>query len=103
VVFPRGCFEGPNRELVIVKENSYGLDPREISLHVVVSSAYEVGVYVEVGIGYEAEVSLFLSMEVERDSIATNESRILANSSWSVTLCQPFNTKLVKNVYFLSP
>ncbi|MCI30828.1 hypothetical protein A2U01_0052039, partial [Trifolium medium] len=68
--------------------NSNGLDPCEVPLHVMVPSTYEVSVYVEVGIRNKAEVVVFLAMEVKSDSITTNESRVLANSSWFVTLCK---------------
>jgi hypothetical protein len=53
-----------------------------------VSSTYEVSVYVEVGIRNKAEVIVFLSVEVKSDSITTDESRVLANSSWFVTFCK---------------
>jgi len=51
----------------------------------------------EVGIRYKAEVVIFLAMEVKSDSITTNETRVLANSSWFVTLCNSLcsNIKLV--------
>jgi hypothetical protein len=85
-VIPCGCFLCSKVKFVIVKENSNGLDPCEVSLHVMVSSTYEVAVYVEVGIRNKAEVIVFLAMEVKSDSITTNETRVLTNSSWFVTL-----------------
>jgi len=42
---------------------------------------------VEVPVRNKAEVIVFLAMEVKSDSITTDETRILANSSWFVTLC----------------
>jgi hypothetical protein len=45
-----------------------------------------VAVYVEVGIRNKVEVIVFLAMEVKSDSITTNETRVLTNSSWFVTL-----------------
>jgi hypothetical protein len=53
-----------------------------------VSSTYEVTVYVEVDIRNKAKIVVFLAMKVKSDSITTNESRVLANSSWFVTLCK---------------
>jgi hypothetical protein len=53
-----------------------------------VSSTYEVTVYVEVGIRNKAKIVVFLAVKVKSDSITTNESRVLANSSWFVTLCK---------------
>jgi hypothetical protein len=72
----------------MVKENSNGLDPCEVSLHVMVSFTYEMAINVEVGIRDKTEVVVFLAMEVKSDSITTNESRVLANSSWFVTFCR---------------
>ena len=96
-VIPCGCFLGTKEELMIVKENNNGLNPCEVSFHVLISSTYEVSVYMEVGIRYKAEVVIFLAMEVKSDSITTNETRVLANSSWFVTLCNSLcsNIKLV--------
>jgi len=42
---------------------------------------------VEVVIRNKAEVVVFLAMKVKSDSITTNETRVLANSSWFVTCC----------------
>ena len=61
-----------------------------------VSSADEVGVYVEVWIGYEAKVAVFLAVEVKSDSITTDETRVLANSSWFVTLCDSYIKSVIE-------
>jgi hypothetical protein len=53
-----------------------------------VSFTYEMAINVEVGIRDKTEVVVFLAMEVKGDSITTNESRVLANSSWFVTFCR---------------
>jgi hypothetical protein len=53
-----------------------------------VSFTYEMAINVEVGIRDKTEVVVFLAMEVKSDSITTNESRVLANSSWFVTFCR---------------
>lgn len=70
-----------------VKEDAKGLDPSEVPLHVDVSSTDEVGVDVEVGVGDDAEISVFFSMEVEGDSISSDESWVLAHCSGTVTVC----------------
>lgn len=95
-VLPRGSLLGPEEELVVVEEDGDGLDPGEVPPHVVVPSSDEVGVYVEVWVGYEAEVAVLLAVEVESDPIAADETRVLANSSWFVTLCIFINIKLDK-------
>ena len=41
---------------------------------------------VEVGVGDKAEVLVFLTVEIESDTIAAYESRVLAHRSWHVTL-----------------
>jgi hypothetical protein len=51
-----------------------------------VSFTYEMAINVEVGIRDKTEVVVFLAMEVKSDSITTNETRVLTNSSWFVTL-----------------
>lgn len=49
-VFPSCRLPGTNEELVFAEEDSDGLDPSEIPLHVQVSPSNEVGVDVQVGV-----------------------------------------------------
>lgn len=70
-----------------VEEDAEGLDPSEVPVHVGVSSADEAGVDVEVRVGDDAEVSVFFAMEVEGDSIPSNEFWVLAHCSRTVAIC----------------
>lgn len=40
---------------------------------------------VEVRVRYKAEIVVLLAMEVEGNAITTNETRVLAHCSWSIT------------------
>ena len=82
-----GRFLCANVELVVVKENGDGLDLSEVPSQVGASLFDEVGDDVEVGVGDEAKVSVFLTMEIESDAIAAHEPRVLAHCSWYGTIC----------------
>ena len=62
-----------------VEEDSKGLDPGEVPLHVVISPSNEVSIDVKIGIRNYAEVSVLFAVEVEADSIRTHESWVLTN------------------------
>jgi hypothetical protein len=49
-----------------------------------------VGIDVEVRVGNYAEIAVFLAVEVEGESISTDESRVLAHSARSVAVCAKF-------------
>lgn len=72
---------------MVVEENCNGLNPGEIPAHVLVPLSNEVGVYVYIGVGYKAEIMVLLSVEVEGDAITSNETRVLADCSWFITIC----------------
>lgn len=78
---------GTDEELVFAKKDGNGLDPSEVPLHVLVAPANEVSVDVEVGVGQEAEVMVFLAVEVKGDAISTYKTGVLAYCSWLITFC----------------
>lgn len=81
------------------EEYSERLNPGEVSFHVVVSFSDEMGVDVEVGFGDYAEILVFLAMEVKSDSIAPDESRVLAYCTRPVAVCSSIHKHVIKLVY----
>ena len=95
-VVPRGCFAGAEEELVASEEDSDGLDPDEVSPHARVSLADEVSVDVEVAVREEAEIAVFLAMEVKSYAVAADEARVLTHCSGLVTLCVSSSVKQIR-------
>ena len=88
-VIPQCCniLFSADEEPVVMEEDSKGLNPGEVTSfqgRCRVVFAYEMCVDVEVGVGHQAKVFVFLAMEVEGDSIATDEARVLAHRTRSI-------------------
>lgn len=85
-IVPRGGLLGRDEEGVVgVEEDGDGLDPREVTGQGGVALADEMGINVEVVVSDEAEVTVFLAMEVECDAIAPHKSGVLTHCTWSIT------------------
>ncbi|CAA7397066.1 unnamed protein product [Spirodela intermedia] len=86
-VIPRCRLLGAEVEAVLAKENADGLHPGEVAGHVGASPTDEVLVYVEVGIGNEAEVAVLLAVEVEGDTVRSDKPVVLANCTRNIASC----------------
>lgn len=69
------------------EEDGNGLDPREVTCHTIVTFTDEMCVDVKVRIRDKAEVGVFLAVEVKGETISSDETWVLANRSWLVTIC----------------
>lgn len=78
VVVPRGCRSGFEREGVGAEDNAEGLNPGVIPGSSLGTETDEAGVDLEVGVGYQAEMLVFLAVEVEHDSVSADEPRVQA-------------------------
>lgn len=70
-----------------IEEDSQGLDPSEISVHMIVPFSDEVTVDVKVGVGDKAKLLVSLAVKVEGDAITADESRVLAYATDLITIC----------------
>lgn len=76
-----GCLDGESMGVV---HDTEGLYPCEVTGSSLGSEADEAGVDLEVSIGDQAEVLVLLSMEVEDNTVATNETGVVAAGSYAV-------------------
>ena len=86
-IVPRGGLKGSDVETVSAEEDSNGLDPCEVTCHTRPSFTDEMCVDVKVRIGDEAEVGVFLAVEVKGETISSNKTWVLANRSRFVAIC----------------
>jgi hypothetical protein len=82
ILIPLDGLAGADVEAVAGAEgDAQGLHPREVAFQVRVVVADEVGVDVEVGVGDDAEVLVFLAVEVEGVAVAAGEARVAAGGA----------------------